>query len=567
MSARRRELWVGVAALLGVASVISESLAAPPDDGARWWAHIQVLASDSLRGRMTGTPDYVAAARYVASRLRAEGVRPAGTDPQAADADAAYFQSVPFVWRKLREPECALALVRDGVATPLELGKDATLSTRVEAADTLDAPLMFVGYGVSVPEAGYDDLAGLDLTGKIAVYVRAGPDTLPPALRAHAQSLDIRWSALRAHGAVGYATVSITGVREGQWERFAKQRFQPGLALADVALDDTPGARFAMRVNPAHFDRLLEGSGHTVAELTALADSGRRLPVFPLASSLRARVRFDRKLVDSPNVVGLVTGSDPALRDEYVVVSAHLDHLGVGAPVEGDSIFNGAMDNASGVASLLEFARYARAADSPFRRSVILLAVTGEEVGLCGSRFFAAYPTVSLSAIVADVNLDMFLPIVPFKAITVYGLNESDLGDRFTAIARQAGVAALDDPEPRQNIFIRSDQYSFIRRGVPSLFFEIGAAAEDTTSRGVLRRWNRRRYHQVGDDLNQPIDLEVAAAFTHLLYDFTRDVANQNAEPRWKQDSFFRRFAAPGSAALGDTTRSGRRDHAARSGR
>jgi Zn-dependent M28 family amino/carboxypeptidase len=200
------------------------------------------------------------------------------------------------------------------------------------------------------------------------------------------------------------------------------------------------------------------------------------------------------------------------------------------------------MDNASGVASLIEFARYAKSMRSPFRRSVVLLAVTGEEEQLFGSMWYAARPTVPARAIVADINLDMFLPILPLRTITVYGRAESDLGARFTAVAARAGIGVEDDPEPNRNYFIRSDQYSFIRHGVPSLFFEIGAGA-DTSAKSKLAAWNRDHYHDVSDDLSQPVDLEVAAAFTHLLFDFTRDVANAKDAPKWAPESYFRHFA------------------------
>jgi hypothetical protein len=549
MSVRGRWHEIAVATPLWLLVSLAGCAAAPSEDARSWWSHIQVLASDSLRGRMTGTADYLAAARYVADEFRVNGVAPGGdTGARSVDSEAAYFQPVPFVWRRIREPECSLALVRDGLASPLELGRDAMISVGIEAADSVEAPLVFVGYGLSVPEAGYDDLKGLDLEGKIAVYIRSGPDTLPGPLRSHAQATDVRWAGLRAAGAIGAASLTSPGRREIPWERVARQRLQPSLTLDDDALDKTPGMRLAMGLNADRFAQFLEGSGHTPQEIFALADTGRRLPVFPLAASVRARVRYDRKRVESPNVVGIIRGSDPRLRDQYVVVSAHLDHLGVGVPVGGDSIYNGAMDNASGVASLIEFARYARAAGSPFRRSVILLAVTGEEAGLLGSRWFAAHPTVPPSAIVADVNLDMFLPIIPLKVVTVYGLMESDLGERFEAIAKRAGLGVQNDPEPRRNHFIRSDQYSFIRAGVPSLFFELGAEPGSAEAR-TLRAWNRSRYHQPPDDLSQPVDLEAAAAFTRLLYDFTRDVANADATPQWHRDSFFRRFAHPTPSA------------------
>ena len=176
--------------------------------------------------------------------------------------------------------------------------------------------------------------------------------------------------------------------------------------------------------------------------------------------------------------------------------------------------------------------------------------MTGEEEGLYGASWYAARPTVPPGSIVADVNLDMFLPIVPLRAIVVYGRHESDLGERFTAIAKRAGVETLDDPEPRRNYFIRSDQYCFIRRGVPSLFFEIGAAPGSWDD-GRLQRWNRDHYHQPSDDASQPVNFEAAAAFNRLLFDFTRDLANRDEAPRWKADSFFRRFAPPQSAIAG----------------
>ena len=525
-----------------VAIVPVARAAASSSDAAAWWSHIQVLSADSMRGRMTGTEDYVRAARYVADRFREYGAVPAGDSPRGLGPDA-YFQNVPFVYHKIREPECSVSLWRGDKRLPFVLGSDGYLSPNVESADTLDAELVFVGYGLSVPELGYSDLRGVDLRGKIAVYFRSGPDTLPPTVRSHAQSTEVRWSALRAAGAVGYIAFNAGGRRGGGWQRALKQRLQPGLTLADSRLDPLGGAKLAMRLSPAFFDSLLVGSGHTSEELFALNERHLPMPAFPLKVRLSARVRADRKLVSSPNVVAIIPGSDPVLRKQFVVVSAHLDHLGIGAPVKGDSIFNGAMDNASGVASVIEFARYAKAMKRPFRRSVVLLAVTGEEEQLFGSWWYAARPTVPAGAIVADINLDMFLPILPLHTITVYGRTESDLGARFAAVAARAGVAVEDDPDPRRNYFIRSDQYSFIRKGVPSLFFEIGAGA-DTAATSKLAAWNRDHYHDVTDDVSQPVDLEVAAAFTHLLYDFTRDVANAEQRPKWAKGSFFARFAA-----------------------
>jgi Zn-dependent M28 family amino/carboxypeptidase len=178
--------------------------------------------------------------------------------------------------------------------------------------------------------------------------------------------------------------------------------------------------------------------------------------------------------VSSPNVAAVFPVRDAALRNEYVLLSAHLDHVGIADPINGDRIYNGAMDNASGVATLLEVARALRADARGPRRSILLLACTGEEMGLLGSKYFAARPTVPIQNIVASINLDMFLPIVPLRMVRGYGVSESDLAEHLVAAARDLGVAVQDDPEPERNIFIRSDQSSFIKRGVPSLFLSVG---------------------------------------------------------------------------------------------
>jgi Zn-dependent M28 family amino/carboxypeptidase len=255
--------------------------------------------------------------------------------------------------------------------------------------------------------------------------------------------------------------------------------------------------------------------------------------------------------------VGVLPGSDPALAKEYVVLSAHLDHVGVGAPVKGDRIYNGAMDNASGVAAVLEVARALQA--HPPKRSVLFLLVTGEEKGLMGSKYFAAHPTVPKEALVADLNLDMFLPLTPLTHLVAYGAEESTLAAPLQRLADARGVKVLPDPEPNRMIFVRSDQYSFIRQGVPSLSFKFGFP-KGTAQERLQKRWYRERYHGPADDLSQPVSKEGAAKFVQLLADLTRAVADAPERPRWNDASFFKRFAqapapAAGTAPSGGTGR------------
>jgi Zn-dependent M28 family amino/carboxypeptidase len=316
----------------------------------------------------------------------------------------------------------------------------------------------------------------------------------------------------------------------------------PAMSLADPAMDDNRGLRIGVGINPAKAEKLFAGSGHTFAEILQAADSGKPLPHFEIPKRLKATVAMKKHDVESQNVAAVLPGNDPVLKNEYVVFTAHVDHLGIGKPINGDAIYNGAMDNASGVAAMLDVAAMLKASGTKLRRSVLFVAVTGEEKGLLGSRFFATFPTVPARAIVADINTDMFLPLFPLKRLTVYGIDESDLGDDASATAKSLGVSPERDPEPKRNVFIRSDQYSFIRRGVPSLALKVGfekGSPEEKTA----KKWLTERYHAPSDDVNQPVDKKSAGDFNVLVAKLLERVANRDERPRWKDDSFFKRFA------------------------
>ncbi len=289
--------------------------------------------------------------------------------------------------------------------------------------------------------------------------------------------------------------------------------------------------------------RSFHGSGHSLSELLALGDNGKPLPRFSLSGKLRAHVSVATEQVESPNIVGVLPGSDAQLKNEYVVLTAHLDHLGIGEPINGDRIYNGAMDDASGVASLLDVASQLHAAHAALKRSVLFLVVCAEEKGLLGSRYFAGHPTVPAKSIVADLNTDMFLPIVPLNNLTVYGLEESTLGDDIRTVAAGMDVQVKPDAQPDRNIFIRSDQYNFIRAGVPSIMSAF-AATPGTDEEKTLKAWLTNRYHAPSDDTNQPVDLEAAARFDRILLTLTERVADAAQRPEWKHTSFFKRFAA-----------------------
>jgi Zn-dependent M28 family amino/carboxypeptidase len=526
-------------------------------EGNRWWSHIAFLADDKLEGREVGKDGYRKAVEYVSGEFERIGLKPGGT--------SSYQQPIAFEWRSLVQDQSGLDIVREGGAQTLAIGADANFSPRADLAPSLEAPLAFVGHAFVIPENDIDDLKGVDLHGKIAVYFTGGSAPgVPGNLMSHYQSTGERWAALKRAGAVGIATINGGGrggngggagggdaaasgndsAAAGNAGRGGRGGFTPGpaVALADPALQDSAGQRIALTLTTRGAAKLLEGSGHSLEDLQKAARANEAMPAFDLKGTLRARAATKRESFQAPNVIGVLPGSDKKLKGEYVIMSAHLDHLGIGRAVKGDSIYNGAMDDASGVASVIEIARLMASPKAKLKRSVVFIALAAEEKGELGSRYFAAHPTVPRDAIVADINLDMFLPLYPLKVIEVQGLTESSLGEQVRLAAEGLGVRVQPDQEPEQNRFIRSDQYSFIKDGVPSLAFKFGydKGTPDETTR---RNWVRDVYHKPSDDLKQPVDREAAAKFDHVIAGLLERVANDSARPRWNDDSFFKRFA------------------------
>ncbi|QMV20163.1 M28 family peptidase [Granulicella sp. 5B5] len=493
--------------------------------GDAWWSHVQILADDKLEGRGTGTSGYEAAAKYVEDQFKAIGLKPAGVNGYRQDVDL-----VPLMLDKENS-------VFQVGSTTFALGDDIVLSPRVATYGAIDAPMVFIGYGLHVPRKHVDDLAGLDLKGKIVVFYNAAPENLLGPQRAYARIAGERWKALEAAGALGY--VQIAPPRRGA-PPSPTTTPRPTLAFADPTLEPADGPKLVATLTASGQAKLFTGSGHTPAELKALADAGKPLPVFPLPGTLHAKtiVITPRKpFITSPNLIGELEGSDHKLRKEYVIISAHLDHLGVGKPVDGDSIYNGAMDNASGIASVIEAAKIITAGPRP-KRSILFVAFMGEELGELGSQYFATKPTVPKKQIVGDLNMDMYLPLFPLRYLEVQGLGESTLGNDARAVCQLDDVEPQFDKQPDENRFVRSDQVNFVKQGIPALAFKFGWTP-DSPEEKTFNDWVKTRYHRPSDDLKQTVDKAVAAQFTSLLSQLAVRVADAPLRPQWYPESSF----------------------------
>lgn len=500
-------------------------------------AHTTFLADDLLEGRATGTRGFDLAARYVASQFARLGLEP-GAD------GGRYEQPVRFIEVSGGLEAGRLVVRHEGREDALAPVTDMlAFATAGETAASVTAPAVFVGFGVSAPELGYDDYAGVDLRGKIVVILSGAPRQFPSTQRAHHTNGDTKRRLAVKHGAVGIVNVFTPRdeARYGWPFVLAQSRF-PGMRLlaADGSVvDGHPQLRVSASVNRAAAGRLFAASGRTAEEVFAKAEAG-EAQSFPLNAEITLAGEATLRTVESANVLGWLPGTDPALAREPVVVTGHLDHLGLGAPVNGDGIYNGAVDNALGIAMILAAAEELAAGPRP-ARPVLFAALTAEEKGLLGAQHLARNPPARVERFAANLNVDM--PIMPaaVRDLIAWGAEHSTLGALAGAAAARRGFTLSPDPLPDETIFVRSDQYEFVRTGVPALFLSSGQQALDK-SVDLPALWGvhlKERYHKPSDDLHQPIDWPSTGAFAGLITEIVRDTANATPAPAWLSGDFF----------------------------
>jgi Zn-dependent M28 family amino/carboxypeptidase len=501
-------------------------------------AAMNFLADDQLEGRGTATRGYEIAAKYMASEFELMGLSPAG------DAST-YFQKVPLRSVRPEGSASSMTVIRNGKEEALAYNKDFQIfsdSRRAEAS--VEAPVVYVGFGVTAPELNYDDYKGLDVKGKIVALVFEAPN-FESSLRAHYSTSEVKAANAVAHGAIGIIILNDP-VLESIYPFSERIRDSERPGLRWLEKDGTPHDTFPQLKGAAGLSleatkNFLTGSGHTAKEVFQAAKEGKSLTfLLPVTVKIHGRQKLED--VSSPNVVAKLEGSDPALKNEYVVYSAHLDHLGVGAPIKGDSIYNGALDNASGCAILLEVARAFAQMNPRPRRSMLFVAVTGEEAGLLGSDYFASNPTVPKNGIVANVNVDEDQMLWPLVDIIPFGAEHSSLGAVVKQAASRLHLELSPDPMPEEVIFVRSDQYSFVKQGIPAVYPTPGFKSNDPNIKPaeIFKNWEATRYHQPQDDMQQPgLDFNQAAKYADFVFLCGWLVAQDPARPTWNEHDFF----------------------------
>jgi hypothetical protein len=516
-------------------------------------AHIRFLADDLLEGRGTGTRGYQLAANYVAAHFEALGLEPAGTD-------SSYFQTVPLRKVDLEPGRSSLTFVKEGQPQILKYAEDYLLDAWVannfrDAETGVAAPVVFVGFGITAPEVDYDDYAGVDVRGKIAAMLFfSAPSTFPHNLRAYYSNTSVKAGNAAAHGAVGVLFfLTPEDTKRWPWEWSVPQFKNGSLCWLDQSgapqslVGIEPEIRARALLSRTGAEALFAGAIHSLEKVFTAAEAGKRLS-FELPVKGRVETVVRQRDMKCSNVTAVLRGTDPVLRDEFVVFTAHLDHLGVGEPVEGDSIYNGAVDNASGVAVLLEIARVFASLPQPPRRSVLFLGVTGEEMGLVGSEYFAHYPTVPLKNIVANINIDSPVMNRALLDVVAYGAEHSSLGRVVEQAAERMGLEVSPDPQPEEVLFIRADQYSFVREGVPAVWltggFQTGDAAQDGAA--MMQESLQAIYHTPKDDFRQSLDFEAGAKLAQVNFLVGYQVANDASRPAWNPGDFFgEKFGRP----------------------
>ncbi|MBI3210694.1 MAG: M20/M25/M40 family metallo-hydrolase [Candidatus Solibacter usitatus] len=500
--------------------------------GPRIRAHVKFLASDLLEGRGVGTRGGDLAAEYLASQLEVMGVKPTGDS-------GTYFQRVPLTGvRPL--PATTLSYQAGGEVQTFEWLEDLAGSSHRQTNSSIDAEAIFVGHGITAPEYGWDDYGDTDVRGKVVVlFTGEPPSNDPNFFGGKALTYYGRWTykfeEAARRGAVACIIVHTTATASYGWEVV-----RSSWGREDIQVRVEPGAHalsFAGWITGKAGDRLFAATGKATDQMLQLADTKGFRPVkLPgrMKGSFPSRVRDSV----SKNVVGTIAGSDPAKQAEYVIFTAHWDHLGMGEAVKGDGIYNGAVDNATGCAMVLELARAWQALNPKPRRSAMFLFVTAEESGLLGSKYYAAHPVVPLGRTAANINFDAFYPFGRTTDVSVDGAERTTLWTLVENVAQRFRLTVREDPHPEQGHYFRSDHFSLAQAGVPAFSVSMGASFAGKPrefGEKVFNNYNDNHYHQPSDQYSESWDFAGMIEMAKFGFTIGMDVANSEKLPTWRK--------------------------------
>lgn len=498
-------------------------------------SHITYLADDKLKGRQPGKEGYQMAVNYVVDQFTQLGMIPAGDN-------GTYLQKLILRRATVNNPRSKTVLIdRSGNVDSLVQGKDIFIVPGVlQDHVQLEAQLVFVGYGIEVP-GKYSDYDNIDVKGKIVVFLNGSPQELglPSTLMAHFNNPASKMEIASQKGAIGaivapasmFATISASSVTTAAMNPEKTTAYGRSVS----------GQLNAMaRIPFTTLQRFFFNSDHNLQQVLSDLKKGRPSS-FDISSSINLDYTSTFQDVESYNVVGKIAGGDKKLKDEYVVHTAHLDHVGIGRPIKGDSIYNGAHDNASGVASLIEIGRVYKQMGSKPLRSVLIVMVTAEEMGLLGSAYFAGNPTVPKTQIVANVNTDMPTLIAPLLSVAPLGAEHSSLEKNVAFACQQLSIEMQPDPMPEEVRFIRSDQYSFVQQGIPALHIKYGTLTKDNAFDLVAftKKWRDENYHRPSDEITNNFDFDAARKYVQLNFLISYSVAQTRERPTWNEGDFF----------------------------
>lgn len=528
-----------IAILIGLPGLASAQSGSPePANADSLWRHLTILGDDSLRGRGTGSAGCDIAARYIADILTRYGVQP-------LPGQRSLFQTFPVHGsRAVEGTQLTFYAPKDSYHP--RLNEDYVLySTGDQTFLPVPVRLVFVGYGIVAPEYDYNDYQNIDVRNAVVVFLSGEPRSADRSYfdgereTIHSSVAEKQRTAL-ARGAAG--SILLPNPNDPAMEDWYEQ--QRHFRFEDARLLMSPASRFTILLNQKLAPLLFGGALHSFDEITAMERNG-AVVSFPLELRISFQGRFAEREFLTSNIAGVIEGSDPSLRDTYVMVSAHYDHLGIGTPVNGDSIYNGVADNASGVASAMEIARSLSAHRQELRRSVLFLFITGEERGFIGSQYYCRNPLVPLHRTIADVNVDGLSLFEPVRTVIPVGGELSDLGAFVRTAAHEVdvGIDTLPAVLMRRDQFQSSDQFIFAQSGIPSILVAEGLHYRSTSyAQGLERslRWSEERYHSPFDDLSQPIDITAMVQHTNILLRLVSDLARSESVPQWTGPSVYR---------------------------